>query len=103
MFTITQHSRDKELIASLIDLLGCGSIYTYPNRPAIDYIVGNIDDITGKILPIFDKYPILGKKKLDYEDFKKAAVLIKNGQHLTEEGMDTILNLKKNMNKGRKV
>lgn len=102
-FTITQHSRDKELIASLIDLLGCGSIYTYRNNPAIDYIVGSIDHITEIILPIFDKYTILGAKNLDYQDFKKAAVLIKNGEHLTEEGMDYILKLKENMNKGRKV
>jgi hypothetical protein len=102
MFTITQHNKDKELIASLIDFLGCGNIYTYQNNPAIDYKVSKIQDITEILIPILDKYTILGKKNLDYQDFKKAAFLIKNGNHLTEEGMNSILNIKKNMNKGRK-
>jgi hypothetical protein len=102
MFTITQHNKDKELIASLIDLLGCGNIYTYQNNSAIDYKVSKINDLTEILIPIFDKYPILGAKNLDYQDFKKAAVLIKNGEHLTQQGMNNILKLKENMNKGRK-
>jgi hypothetical protein len=101
-FTITQHNRDKELMVSLANLLGCGNIYSYQNNSAIDYKVSRINDLTEILIPIFDKYPVLGAKNLDYQDFKKAAVLIKNGEHLTEEGMINILKLKENMNKGRK-
>nr|AKB93522.1 LAGLIDADG endonuclease [Fusarium graminearum] len=101
-FTITQHNRDKELMASLADLLGCGGIYSYKNNSAIDYKVSRINDLTEILIPIFDKYSVLGAKNLDYQDFKTAALLIKNGEHLTEEGMINLLKLKENMNKGRK-
>jgi len=103
MFTITQHNKDKELIASLIDFLGCGNVYTYLSNPTVDYKISNINDLTEILIPIFDKYPILGAKNLDYQDFKKAAVLIKKSEHLTEEGMNSILKIKENMNKGRKI
>lgn len=102
MFTITQHSRDKDLMASLIDFLGCGNIYTYKNKLAVDYSVTKIKDFTEILIPIFDLYPILGTKNFEYQDFKKAVVLVSNSEHLTEEGLNTIFNIKENMNKARK-
>ena len=99
IFTITQHTRDEPLMRSLEDYFGCGSVFK--SRMAVDYIVSKIDDITNKIIPFFDQYNLVGIKSQDFQDFKKVAILIKNGDHLTAEGVNHITNIKSGMNKGR--
>ena len=42
-----------------------------------------------KIIPFFYKYPIQGVKALDSADFKRVAELMKEGRHLTEEGLSS--------------
>jgi hypothetical protein len=54
-----------------------------------------------KIISFFDKYPLIGNKKLDYLDFGcKAAELIKNKAHLTSEGLEEILRIKASPSSG---
>ena len=48
-FKLTQHSRDEELMRSLIEYLGCGNVYK--NKEAVDYIVTKFSDIYEKIIP----------------------------------------------------
>jgi hypothetical protein len=98
-FTLTQHSRDEQLIRSLIDYFDCGKVYL--NREAIDYQVHKFSDLDKIILPFFYKYPILGVKKKDFEDFCKVSEIVKEKGHLTIEGLDLIRNIKAGMNKGR--
>ena len=98
-FTVTQHSRDEQLIRTLVDYLGCGNVY-FSNK-AVDYKAGKIEDLIDKVLPFFDKYYIIGVKSLDYLDFKQLAGLIKIGDHLTAEGLDKISQIKARMNTGR--
>ena len=43
----------------------------------------------------------MGNKRKDFADFKRAAFLIENKSHLTEDGLNQILSLKSGMNKGR--
>ena len=60
-----------------------------------------IADITTKIIPFFDKYPLQGVKLKDYEDFKKVVELIENKDHLTQEGLNQILKIRDGINSGR--
>jgi len=61
----------------------------------------NYDDILNVIIPFFDKYPILGIKPLDYNDFKLIAYLLKEETHLTVEGLEQIYKIKAGMNTNR--
>ncbi len=45
------------------------------------------------------KYKIEGSKYKDYVKFKEAAILINNKEHLTEKGLNKIIELKITMNK----
>jgi hypothetical protein len=58
---------------SLQEYLGCGYYCSYPARNYGDFIVTNFGDITEKILPFFEKYPLQGNKLLDLSDFFKVA------------------------------
>ena len=99
-FVLTQHSRDEQLMKSLIKYYDCGNIYK--KGEAFDLKVTKIDDIQNKIIPFFKKYPILGVKALDFADFCKVAELMKEKKHLTKEGLEQIMKIKAGMNLGRK-
>jgi len=99
-FVITQHSRDEQLMKSLIEYFGCGNIYKNP--VTVDFKTTKFKDLTEKIIPFFEKYPIQGVKFLDYLDFVKVIKLIENKAHLTEKGLDQIRKIKASMNRGRK-
>ena len=57
--------------------------------------INNLKHIEFIVIPHFEKYPLLSSKKLNFDDFKKAFILFKNGAHRTAEGLAEIKKLKK--------
>jgi hypothetical protein len=98
-FSIGQDSRDILLLKNLVKFFNCGYVAQYKNRKVCEFIVTKINDIILYILPFFDKHRIEGSKYNDYLNFKKAAILIKSKEHLTEKGLSKIIELKNYMNK----
>lgn len=64
--------------------------------------IRKFEELQKIIIPFFENYPVQGLKYLDFLDFKKAAKLIKDKNHLTLEGYSEILKIKSNMNQNRK-
>lgn len=98
-FKLTQHIRDKQLFINIADYLKCGKIYV--DERSVSFIVTKYSDITEKILPLFDEYPVQGLKRLNYADFVKVWQLMKSNLHLTTEGIKLIRKIKSGMNFGR--
>ena len=69
-FRITQHNRVlcTKLLELIIKHFDSGNIYKYPDKPAISLTIVNTSDIINKIIPFFNKNPLLAKKLLDYND-----------------------------------
>ena len=65
-FQLTQHSRDEALLRSFIKCLDCGNLYSDDNK--FIFKVTKFRDIVEKIIPLFQKHPILGVKTLDFAD-----------------------------------
>lgn len=99
-FSCCQHLRNAQLINSFVNYLDCGGSYNARNIQL--FSVSKISDINNKIIPFFIKYPIIGIKRLDFEDFCKVAVLIQDKAHLTIEGLEKIRKIKGGMNEARK-
>ena len=100
-FILTQHSRDRDLLESLIQTLNCGR---YISKSSCgEFVVEKFTDIRSKIIPIFENFKLHGVKTQNYEDFKKAAILIENKAHLTRKGLDELKIIKGRMNKNRKT
>lgn len=95
-FSIAQHSRDLLLLESLVNFFGCGYVVKYEKRTVCEFIVTKIDHIVIHIIPLFEKYPVLGSKYLNYLDFKNVANIINNKEHLNIDGkgLEQILQLK---------
>ena len=99
-FILTQNCRDAALLKSLVQFFGCGSFRPSSNN-CVNYDVEKFSDISTKIIPFFDKYPLQGAKVLDFKDFKKVANFMENKEHLTQEGLEQIKQIKSGMNRGR--
>jgi len=65
--------------------------------------IKNSLDVENKVIPFFLKYPVLGVKRLDFEDFHKVFLLLKNKEHLNAEGLSKIKKIVNGMNLDRKI
>jgi hypothetical protein len=100
-FQITQSSRDRLLLTNIGNSLGCGKLYEEKKVKILNLTIEKLSDINSNIIPFFIKYPILGVKSQDFSDFVKVADLTRDKLHLTQDGLDVIINIKSGMNKGR--
>jgi len=67
----------------------------YKNTDHVTYLASKFSDIQEKIIPFFQKYPLQGYKSSDYVNFCRVGDLIKQKAHLTQEGIEVIVNIKK--------
>jgi len=100
-YYLNQNKRDHLLLSELVNYFSCGNInLDHVNNTTVFY-VSKFLDINGKIIPFFKQYPILGSKRLDYEDFCRVNHLMKEKKHLTIEGLELIKKIKNEMNRFR--
>lgn len=99
VFKIAQHVRYAKLLEEFSKYFNCG-YYKFSSKTGGEFVVTKFDDINKLIIPFFKKYPILGSKSLDFEDFVKVAELIQNKTPLSKEWIQQI---KSGMNKGRYI
>jgi hypothetical protein len=63
------------------------------------YKISQVKDLM-LIIDHFDKYPLLSEKRADFELFKQVINLILRQEHLTNSGLQEIVNIKASMNFG---
>lgn len=86
---------------SLVSSLKCGRIELALKQSAVYFVISDFKHIFEKLIPLFDKYNIKGIKGLDYNAFKKVAMLINDKKHMCDPGISEIKSIKSNMNLGR--
>ena len=99
--SITQHNRDEQLMNNIVDYLGCGVYVPRLNKNWGEIKVFKFSELESKFIPFFHKYPILGVKALDFADFCKVALMMKNNDHITTQGLEKIKLIKSGMNTKR--
>lgn len=65
-FSLIQHSRDTELLKTLVEFLACGRYVQYSNKETGEYRVTKYKDIQEIIIPFFNNYPLVGVKLKDF-------------------------------------
>ena len=98
VFKITLHKKDLELLKALQVFFG--GIGKITGSDTVSYRVETLDGLINNIIPHLDKYPLISQKKVDYELFKRIVFIMKDKLHLTEKGLQDIINIKASMNKG---
>jgi hypothetical protein len=97
-FSIHIHIKDIALLEDIRNSLGVGKVRKNSINTAI-FRVDNIQELQ-VIVEHFNKYPLISAKISDFLLFKQAYNLIKQKEHLTKEGLEKIVALKYNLNKG---
>lgn len=98
-FQIGLHKKDLELLKLIKSYFGeIGSI-VYSSEMCL-FRVSSLKQILKKILPHFDKYPLITQKHADYLLFKQIVMLMVRGEHLKEEGLQAIVNIRASLNLG---
>lgn len=120
IFGTCLHIRDKELLIGICNYFNMLKLkistntnnklslkeknkYIYETKTTCMLQIKKYSDIEEIIIPFFDKYPILGVKSLDFSDFKKVSLIIKNKEHITFEGLNKIIKIVNGMNLNRKL
>ncbi len=97
-FQIKVHSRDNLLLMQIKDYLGgIGNIYANTNDSK--FTVRSLDGIL-KIITHFDNYPLITQKKADFILFKEIILKVIEGEHLSAEGLQEIINIRASINLG---
>jgi hypothetical protein len=100
--SLPQNEKDLNVLNSIKTFLDCGFIYKDTgDRKVWYYKVSNIKEISKIIIPIFDEYPLLTSKNLDYQDFKIVVEMMLKGEYLTKDGLSKIKLIHANLNTKR--
>ena len=96
-FSISQHRRSRGILFRIEEYFGCGT--TRPNRKdnTYKYEVRSLEELDKKIIPHFKKYPLQTDKKKDFEVFTDVIQIMKEGKHLTEKGLEEVINILKKL------
>lgn len=100
IFTIQLHIKDIGLLEKIQSFFGVGVIRKKIKSNSVIYSIQSLKDINTILIPHFDKYPLLTKKRADYILFKQVIDLMNKGEHLLKDGLVKIVNVKASMNKG---
>jgi hypothetical protein len=102
VFSIQLHIKDLSLLELFKSYFKVGTLKIKKNKDntTVIYSIQSVKDILAVIIPHFDKYPLLTKKRADYILFKQIIYLMNDSKHLTKEGLKEIVSIKASMNNG---
>ena len=97
-FSIHIHIKDIALLNMFQQTLGVGK----ERKNSAKTVLFRVDNIREMqvIVDHFSKYPLVGAKYSDFLLFKQCFELIKNKKHLSQAGLEQIVSLRCNLNKG---
>ncbi|RPB17908.1 homing endonuclease, partial [Terfezia boudieri ATCC MYA-4762] len=98
-FTIGLHANDIALLERIAAQFGVGNISIGSNN-LIRWHVSSVKDLVNVIIPFFEKYPLISKKRADFDLFKRVVELVNNKEHMTQAGLQEIINIKASLNNG---
>ncbi len=86
-FTISLRRDDLGILEKIQSFWGCGLIhFTYQKTngrkcPVAAYTVNRIGQLAGILVPHFERFPLLAKKRLDYQIWKEGVALTAGRNH----------------------
>ncbi len=82
---VSQLNIDVYLLRSICNHIGTGLITSYSNNLIASLRVSDIKSIQHLILPFFEKYPLLGHKKIQFNIWLKAVFIIMGTPNYSKE------------------
>ena len=100
VFQIALHKKDIELLKLIQAYFeGIGKIAKH-EKDSYSYRVHSLEEILDKLLPNFDKHPLVTQKLADYLLWREIILMMQRNEHLTDEGLQAIVNMRASLNLG---
>ena len=99
-FSVSQNGDRAEVLHALQAHFGCGSIRPDRSDKTLKWETRKLDDLVGRVIPHFIRYPLLSAKRLDFERFAFVCRCMADGRHRTREGLIQIVSIAREMNPG---
>ena len=97
-FNVSQH--DRQPLDLFRETLGCGTMRRAGNGGWY-WEVNRLSELVDRVIPFFDRYPLVGRKAGDFRLWRQAVMLLSAGP-LDCHDYVTVLALRERMNRGGK-
>ncbi len=91
-FHVSQNSERAQVLELIRDQLGCGYIKRNGKKDRVMVlVVRNREHLLQRVIPFFERSPLLSAKQADFEAFARVVRAMESGQHRTPEGFQELL------------
>ncbi len=101
-FHVSQNSDRSQVLKIMKDTLDCGYIKANhsakPNDKTCVFVVRNRKDLLLKVIPFFERHPMLSPKNEDFMKFSEIVKAMEKSKHLSKDGLTTLIRLAFSMN-----
>ena len=101
-FSLSLNEKDLGLLEDLQAFFGRGWIRESKGDRTFKYGVRSIGELTGVILPHFERFPLRGYKARSCAGFARVCRMVEQGDHLQCDGLRQIVEIAYQMNLGRR-
>ncbi len=97
-FSVSQNADRAEVLLLMREYFARGGIRPDRSDRTLKYEVRSLEDLRKRVIPHFERFPLLSSKGRDFERFATICDLVAGGGHLTPPGLRTIVDLAVMMN-----
>ncbi len=97
-FSVSQNADRAEVLEAIRAYFECGGLRPGRSDKTLRYEVRDLADLLAKVIPHFEKHPLISGKRRDFDTFATICRLLERRRHLTRDGLREIANLAITMN-----
>ena len=97
-FSVSQNEDRRQVLDIIREYFGCGSIRRDFADKTLKFEIRDHNDLVSKVIPHFERFPLLSKKQKDLELFRTICAIIHEAKHLEKDGFAEVVKLAYVMN-----
>jgi hypothetical protein len=97
-FSVSQNGDRAEVLHAVQAFFGCGSIRPDRSDRTVKWETRRLQDLLERVIPHFERSPLLSGKRFDFERFASVCRLMAVGAHRDRAGLARIVELVREMN-----
>jgi hypothetical protein len=96
--SVSQNGDRAEVLYAMQTFFGCGSIRPDRSDKTLKWEVRRLEDLLGRVIPHFERWPLMSGKQGDFERLAAICRLMAAGEHRSRDGLVRIVELAREMN-----
>ena len=101
-FSVSQNADRAEVLKAMREYFGCGWLRPDRSDRTIKYEVRDLASLLIKVVPHFERFPLMSSKRRDFEKFAFICRMLEQRRHLSRDGMRAIASVAVTMNSSGK-